>query len=74
MEWGHRIGNRATGRLTRSSGIRKTTLHAGLGRVRGLRIFTKAFEGGSLEAITIFRRVIAQRVTAALKRAAKRKP
>lgn len=74
LEWGHRIGSRSTGRLTRSHGVRKTKLHVGLGRVRGLRIFTKAYEGGSLEAIAIFRRVIAQRVSAALKRAAKKKP
>lgn len=71
IEWGHRIGNRATGRLTRSKGVRKTRLHAGLGRVNGLRIFTKAFEGGSLEAMAIFRRVIQQKVDAALKKARK---
>lgn len=72
IEWGHRIANRSTGRLSRGRGTRKTTLHAGLGRVRGLRIFTKAFEGGSLEAVSIFRRVIGQRVAAALRRAARR--
>jgi hypothetical protein len=43
------------------------------GQVRGRRIFTKAFESGSLEAASIFRRVIEQRVKSALKRAAKRK-
>lgn len=69
LEWGHRIANRSTGRLTRSKGMRKTSLHAGLGRVRGLRIFTKAYEGGSLEAASIFRKEIGKRVVAALKRA-----
>lgn len=73
MEWGHRIANRTTGRLTRSSGARKTSLHSGLGRVRGLRIFTKAYESGSLEAAAIFRRVIGQRVASAIRRVARRK-
>jgi hypothetical protein len=69
LEWGHRVGNRSSGRLNRSKN--STRLHTGFGRVRGLRIFTKAFEGGSLEATTIFRRVIGQKVAAALKRARK---
>jgi hypothetical protein len=64
LEWGHRVANRSTGRLARSRAT-----HSGAGRVRGLRIFTKAFEGGSLEAASIFRREIGKRVAAALRRA-----
>lgn len=67
LEWGHRVAHRSTGRLSRKAGA-----HVGGGRVRGLRIFTKAFEGGSLEAATIFRREIEKRVVAALKRATRK--
>lgn len=66
LEWGHRIGTRRTGRLTRSKGLRRTRLHAGLGRVEGQKPFTRALQSGVGEAIEIFRRQIRVKVERAL--------
>lgn len=71
VEWGHRIGNKNTGRLTRATtakGLLRTRLHGGLGRVPGKLIFTRAAQSRAAEAIEIFRNRIGKAIDRALKR------
>lgn len=65
VEWGHRIGNRSTGRLTRATSFRGSS---GLGKVQGRLVFTRALNSRSSESIELFRKLIFRAVDRALKR------
>lgn len=71
LEWGHRIGNKSTGYLTRATttrGLKRTRLHGGLGRVPGKRVFTRAAETRADDAIRIFEQQIGRAIDRALKK------
>jgi hypothetical protein len=66
LEWGHRVGNKLTGRLKRM-GVRSAKSTGGA-RVRSYPFIRPALDRGGLKAVQVFRTQIIKRCERALKK------